>query len=133
LINFNLNISLKAISVLLFFILSYFNSNAQSNNSINVCGKKESTENVTTLTLNELINCLELRANNVHLTVVSFLLIIKIDKETKIFKVNGNKLTERMVISQNQFRYSKLHIEKIKLSSKKGTIQPGENHTIILK
>jgi len=123
---------LKTFFSILIIIFSCCNTNAQSNNGINVCGK-ESKENVTTLTLNELIKCSELRANNVHLTVVSFLIVIIVNRDKKIFKVKGNKLEERMFISQNQFRYSKLYIEQIKLSSKSGTIQPGKNHTIMLK
>lgn len=123
---------MKTIGIFLIIIFSYFNSFAQTNNGINVCGKT-TENNITKLTLNELIDCPELRANNVHLTVVSFLLVIIVNRDKKIFKVKGNKLSERMITSQNQFSYSKFYIEKIKLSSKSGTIQPGKNHTIILK
>lgn len=124
---------MKKALILLSILVISLTSFAQSDTGINLCGIKETTPQVTTLTIDQLTECGELTANNEHLTVVSFSISMAAGEDFKEFKITGNKLTEKTLVAIKKYNPPKFYIENIKLSSKKGTIQNAGFHKIYIK
>jgi len=106
---------------------------SQSDLVINICNAKESSPYETTLTINQLLECGELTANNKNLTVVFFSIAMSIPGDSRKFITSGNKLSEKMIKIIQEHNPSKIYIESIKLSNEDGVIQNAINHTLIIK
>mgnify|MGYP005989865733 CR=1 FL=1 len=126
-------------TLLVILIVFTFNSAfSQSDLGINLCGNlknilhKEKSD-VTTISKDEFLKCSEIASNNIHLTVVSFSIGMSAGKDFREIKITGNKLNEKVITSIKNYNPSKLYIEQVELSSKKGTIQFGKPLIIILK
>jgi hypothetical protein len=126
-------------TLLAFLILFTFNTAfSQSDLGINLCGdtgniinKKKS--DVTTISKEAFLNCAKIMTNNTHLTVVSFSIGMSVGNDYQEIKITGNKLNEKVITSIKDYKPSKLYIEQVELSSKKGTIHVGKPLIVILK
>lgn len=124
----------------IFFTLAIlFTINAafsQSDLGINLCGNTQNVikkNNVIIISKEDFFNCSEVTANNENLTIVSFSLGISAGDNYIEISVIGNEISEKVIATIKKYNPSKLYIEKIKLSSKKGVIQSVGAFTIILK
>ena len=124
---------MKKVLILLTILTISLTGFSQSKPGINLCGNPETKPDSTILTLDQFIACGELTANNKNLTVVSFAVGIVVEKDYRRIQVHRNKLSELAITSLKKYKPSIIYIEKIKLSSKKGTIQNAQLHTVIIK
>ena len=132
-INFILKLNnMKKVLLLLSILTISITGSSQSDLGINICGIKESEPNVTSLTIDQLFECGELTANNKNLTIVSFSLGFVVEGDFREVRIIGNKLSEKKKGVIKKYKPSKFYIEKIKLSSEKGTIQNGKVLTVKL-
>jgi len=123
---------MKKTLILLSISIISLTSFSQSNTGINLCSIKDSKPYVITLTLEQLIECGELTANNKDLTISSFSIAMLAGDDALEITVKGHKLSEKVITAIKKHKPSKIYIEKIELSSKKGSIQYAGAHTVKL-
>jgi len=122
----------KALLLFSIFIISLAGF-SQSDLVLNFCNNTPTKENKITLSIAQLTECSDLIPNNKDLTVVSFSVAMMAGNDALEIEVKGNKLTQKVIATIKRINPSKFYVEKIKLSSEKGTTQFIGAHTVIIK
>jgi len=108
-------------------------SHAQSGIGINFCTPLQTTPNVTTLTIKQLLDCSELTVNNKNYSLDSYSVTIPVSSDVKVLTILGNKITEKLTSTLKKYNPSKIYFEQVVLMDEKGNKIYGASHTVIIK
>ena len=122
----------KALIFLSILVIS-LTSHAQSGIGINFCETLQTTPNVTTLTIKQLIECSELTVNNKNYSLDSYSVTIPVSGDVKVLAILGNKFTEKLTSTLKKYNPSKIYFEQVILMDEKGNKIYGASHTVIIK